>query len=1181
MQSLKKLLVGLAVLIVMAVGFMAMPKSALAAGNAQSSDLLSCIQSVKFKDIAHVTCNFGGSTYTFFDKYPTDGKYNFAPPSGVFCGTDNQADSQQDPQGFNLYHDSQRNGWYGVLTEGYITPNQNGCKSFGLWLSTSKSPGLVTGAFVATVRPNILLQGTSTGAESLPDVSKGVLAGHSFGRWESKYDPNGSTFLFAENINLNNLSGGTCTGNILAVTAQNDTSVSAMEYSLGGSGNKFSKYSDLSKLPNTPNCYVNQENFGLGKTHIYFNPQITSISSIVTGSGSTTGSGPNNPNSAEDNCIGVASTSLNWLICPVIAGMSETADTINGFVSGQLNINVSQNFGNKSGSNDSIYNAWSVLKDLVSVLLVIIMLVMVISQAVGGGQLFDAYTVKKVLPKLIIAVIGMQLSWDILIWIIGLFNDVGQGTADILARPFGGQAALDLPALMHRLSPLWAELFSSPLPVADVSLSGLIIIIGGFLFWPMLLLGAFLAIMAVITAMATLLVRNAILILGVIVAPVALVSWVLPGTQKFWKYWYSNMSKALMLFPLVMGIITGGRIFAWVAGNLGHAGPLDAIMVFVGFLGPYYFLPKTFKYGGTILSQASQGINKIRDQVNKRPKEYMGGVQKSWNELRGARSAHRYAHPEEYKNPDGSRKVSSLWNRPLDKMKSGDWNPLLGAPRSELRTRQRGAFLSKGNEYVSQGEKEALLRATKLDERLQEGRETDATGAVLAKKGGNKDDMWQDVLRVARGEQAMKKYYDYDGNEIDLQRDFVGQGERAHSVARRAALDRMIELGADTNFTHILAEDERVKKSGTAAEKTAWRNFLNDNKEVVLEKMPQLLKGKASVSDISASGISRMHGAAIKHMISTLDFDATDMATRAGENAQTADARRTTAKARLGKFLSTYSEALSNPNLRGNLEQGGLRAVKAYVARNQDDRKFLLDEAPYRIHADLEDGLKQVREHVQINAAGATQYSGDLLFHPLIDAAPDGSVSGNAAAGLAGLPASLRDTLDQEITRSGSFREKDRPLQPEELTPGVIRIQHTEAAARVLPGPATIAAAGAQREAFKFQLQTSPNAVQVLAHNIAYESAPPEYQSVLEEMRQSAVATGTPEAKNAYNQMVLQIQQALQQRIDETASAAAARGRDAAAARTAAAGRLAPRIIGLEANAAAPATGTPDLRKLP
>ena len=59
-------------------------------------------------------------------------------------------------------------------------------------------------------------------------------------------------------------------------------------------------------------------------------------------------------------------------------------------------------FNAGSTTGKPLYEAWDSVRDIALALLAIITLVMVFSQAVSIGP-FDAYTVKKVLPRLIIA----------------------------------------------------------------------------------------------------------------------------------------------------------------------------------------------------------------------------------------------------------------------------------------------------------------------------------------------------------------------------------------------------------------------------------------------------------------------------------------------------------------------------------------------------------------------------------------------------------------------------------------------------------------------------------------------------------------------------------------------------------------------------------------------------------
>jgi hypothetical protein len=164
--------------------------------------------------------------------------------------------------------------------------------------------------------------------------------------------------------------------------------------------------------------------------------------------------------------------------------------------------------------------------------------------------------------------------------------------------------------------------------------------------------------------------------------------------------------------------------------------------------------------------------------------------------------------------------------------------------------------------------------------------------------------------------------------------------------------------------------------------------------------------------------------------------------------------------------------------------------------------------------------------------------------------------------------------IDARISDTGNLRTPNVVANPSEL-----RVEHTENMTRTLPDPAALAPATPAREAFKLQLRTDSNVVQGLARGIAYGLAAPEYSNVLAEMRNEAIAAGTAEAIAAYNDMVSSVQRAFQQRINETASAADARGHSPTIAREAATGRLAPEIVSLEATAPPPVAG-PDFRKI-
>ncbi|HEX5447728.1 MAG TPA: hypothetical protein VFW90_00810 [Candidatus Saccharimonadales bacterium] len=327
-----------------------------------------------------------------------------------------------------------------------------------------------------------------------------------------------------------------------------------------------------------------------------------------TPSAATTTCDPNTQNCDGDDtskCIADGHTSLEWIFCPILTSISKFTDQIINFFQSQLNFYVD---GFLPNGDSQVKKAWTVIKDLASSILVIVMLIMVISQAAGGGP-FDAYTVKKLLPRMVVAVIAMQLSWDFSRLLISWANDAGQGIGQLIAAPFGGMGNLDLPSLIHHLNPAYAI-------GTQLALTGLFLIIistaalSTFIV-PVLALIGFAILMAMIVGFAAILARNLLIVILVITSPLALLLWILPGQgiQGLWKKWTGNFTKLLMLFPVMMALIYGGRAVAWVAGNLGAPGILDYSMVLIGYFGPLLFLPKAFKWGGSWLSGAVTGIN--------------------------------------------------------------------------------------------------------------------------------------------------------------------------------------------------------------------------------------------------------------------------------------------------------------------------------------------------------------------------------------------------------------------------------------------------------------------------------------------------------------------------------------------------------------------------------------------
>lgn len=312
---------------------------------------------------------------------------------------------------------------------------------------------------------------------------------------------------------------------------------------------------------------------------------------------------------------------LTWLICPIVSAADTLIGEVDTQITSLLDINGCSYFNATGAGADTIntdtstgkacanagstspsqgyYDAWQSLRNIAIGIVVIAALVMVISQALGF-EVFDAYTIKKVLPRMVVAVIAIALSWQLVQVLIQISDDIGIGVRWLIYEPFvqfgninissSGSSALGL--------------------IGGVALLGLNLI--GLLSFVLT------AAVAVIVAFSLLIFREMFVIFLAIFVPVAIACFIMPGTEKVWKFWWTNFSKALIMFPLIAGMIAIGRVFAvTLVGNSQDPGVVAEISAMVAYFGPYFLIPFTFRMAGTVLASAGSLASGVQKSINK------------------------------------------------------------------------------------------------------------------------------------------------------------------------------------------------------------------------------------------------------------------------------------------------------------------------------------------------------------------------------------------------------------------------------------------------------------------------------------------------------------------------------------------------------------------------------------
>lgn len=276
---------------------------------------------------------------------------------------------------------------------------------------------------------------------------------------------------------------------------------------------------------------------------------------------------------------------LNYFMCPLFDMGKSAVGVLNGIIRDALYINTDVVFG------DSFQQAYDKFRNIGLSFVVIAGLLMVASQA-AGLEIFSAYTVRKTLPKLVVASIGMALAWPLMQFAITLSNDLGTAANDLITGPFNG---LQIPNGPDVGTAVIVYLFGAgTIASAFIGLGAL----GLLSLLATVLIG-------LLIAFVTLVLRQIVVVLCIMLAPLAIAMSVLPGTEGLWKFWRSAFTGALVMFPIVMGFLASGEIVSRVAAaqvsTAGDSQILFSLIALVAYFIPFFMLPTAFRLGNNVI----------------------------------------------------------------------------------------------------------------------------------------------------------------------------------------------------------------------------------------------------------------------------------------------------------------------------------------------------------------------------------------------------------------------------------------------------------------------------------------------------------------------------------------------------------------------------------------------------
>lgn len=382
---------------------------------------------------------------------------------------------------------------------------------------------------------------------------------------------------------------------------------------------KYTKVSDDKKikqfnLPDNSLVYVNEDKNKKETKVIYFpSSEISSLSSATYAVYSFTP--PNTYEQTSNSTISIESPSENststscdvqgigWIICPLSNWLADGIDYMYSALQEFLKTKPLETTNQNSG----IYLAWVIMRNISNVAFIVAFLVIIYSQLTSVG--ISNYGVKKMLPRLIIAAVLVNLSFTICAILLDLSNIAGYAFQDA----FMGIKNTISTVGENTSTWTWSEVISTALS------NGALAVGAGYAvslaltteLLPMLVPAATLAGLTLLFILLIMAARQALIIILIIVSPLAFVCYLLPGTEKWFKKWRDSFLTMLVFFP-AFAVVFGGAQLAGIIIIQNASGSNGAIMHILGMLVqiiPLAITPLIMKFSGGVLGKFAGFVN--------------------------------------------------------------------------------------------------------------------------------------------------------------------------------------------------------------------------------------------------------------------------------------------------------------------------------------------------------------------------------------------------------------------------------------------------------------------------------------------------------------------------------------------------------------------------------------------
>ncbi len=282
---------------------------------------------------------------------------------------------------------------------------------------------------------------------------------------------------------------------------------------------------------------------------------------------------------------------MGWIMCPGVGMLAKITDTIRGYISDFLTVEK------LSSDGSSIHLIWKIIRDISNIVFILLLMFSIFSQVT---QIQSAkFGLKAVAPRIAIVAILVNLSFYICAGAVDLSNILGHQLSALftsVAEQAAASGAIGMEAI-----PTW-EFVATGAVGAGAAVAGLAVAGGLLGIGPLLLTVLLGALVAIVAALFTLMVRQALVFVLVAIAPLAIVAQLLPNTDKFYQTWKKVLAQILLVFPMFAVLYGASQLAGWAVASSAESAPMLILGMAIQVV-PLIMTPMLMRMSGTVLGK--------------------------------------------------------------------------------------------------------------------------------------------------------------------------------------------------------------------------------------------------------------------------------------------------------------------------------------------------------------------------------------------------------------------------------------------------------------------------------------------------------------------------------------------------------------------------------------------------